>query len=76
MTQTIMVIQQFIIFNMNLKPSDGFLNYCNNNNILIINEIIKLTTFYRLNNIDAKEKIKKTFKNKYYLIHNKSQNKI
>jgi hypothetical protein len=51
----------------NYKPSIYFDNYCNDNSELIEREILYLLKNGYTNINDAKYKIKKTYKNRYYL---------
>ena len=52
----------------NYKPSDGFDNFCNNNLELIKDEISHLTKSGLTDSDEIKQKIKKTYKNRYFLV--------
>ena len=52
----------------NYKPSDGFDNFCNNNLELIRDEISHLTKSGLTDSDEIKQKIKKTYKNRYFLV--------
>ena len=52
----------------NYKPSDGFDNFCNSNLELIKDEISHLTKSGLTDSDEIKQKIKKTYKNRYFLV--------
>ena len=52
----------------NYKPSDGFDNFCNNNLELIRDEISHLTKSGLTDSDEIKQKIKKTYKNRHFLV--------
>jgi hypothetical protein len=52
----------------NYKPSDGFDNFCNSNPELIKDEISHLTKSGLTDSEEIKQKIKKTYKNRYFLV--------
>lgn len=56
-----------------LKPSDGFINFMDNPEYKekIDNEILRLQS-YKLNNDDIFNKIKKTYKNRYFIYQKKN----
>jgi len=54
------------------KPSDGFLNFCKNNIDLLQQEVILLMKHSFIDDDDIKKKIKKTYKNRYFMIINKN----
>jgi hypothetical protein len=56
--------------NKQYKPSTGFVDFCNNESILLKEEVGKL---FKLGLTDAREihnKIKKTYKNRYFILIN------
>jgi hypothetical protein len=68
-------IDEFIESSLNekessIKPSETFDNFCNKNNDLL-KETINYLGKNGLNNEDIKNKIKKTYKNRYFLIKSK-----
>jgi len=54
------------------KPSDGFLNFCKDNIDLLQQEVILLMKHSFVDHDDIKKKIKKTYKNRYFMIINKN----
>ena len=54
------------------KPSDGFLNFCKDNIDLLQQEVILLMKHSFIDDDDIKKKIKKTYKNRYFMIINKN----
>jgi hypothetical protein len=52
----------------NYKPSDGFENFCNSNVELIKDEISHLTKSGLTDSEEIRQKIKKTYKNRYFLV--------
>ena len=59
------------IDNKNFKPSDGFDNFCKENLDLLKNEVSRLIEFNIKDPKEIKNKIKKTYKNRYFMIINK-----
>ena len=59
------------IDNQNFKPSDGFDNFCKENLDLLKNEVSRLIEFNIKEPKEIKNKIKKTYKNRYFVIINK-----
>jgi hypothetical protein len=59
------------IGNQNFKPSDGFDNFCKENIELLKNEVARLIEFNIKEPKEIKNKIKKTYKNRYFMIINK-----
>lgn len=59
------------IENKDYKPSSGFENYYKSNEELLNREIQRLQEHFNLNENDIYLKIKKTYKNRYYLISHK-----
>ena len=55
----------------NCKPSDGFNDFCNNNLELIKDESNHLCTSGFTDSEEIKQKIKKTYKNRYFLVIHK-----
>ena len=55
----------------NFKPSVGFDNFCNNNNDILKEEVKKLYSEGLTNSDDIKKKIKKTYKNRCFILINK-----
>ena len=53
------------------KPSDGFDNFCNKNKDLLREEVNILCKNGFTDSIEIKNKIKKTYKNRYFLLINK-----
>jgi len=55
--------------NQGFKPSDGFDNFCQSNVDLLREEIARLIANYEINDVGIiKDKIKKTYKNRYFMI--------
>jgi len=54
------------------KPSDGFINFCKANIDLLQQEVILLIKHSFVDQDDIKKKIKKTYKNRYFMIINKN----
>jgi len=65
--QFLETIDDHVKLNMN-KPSDGFLDFCKNNTEILKEEIEELQQNGIININDIKNKIKKTYKNRYFLI--------
>jgi hypothetical protein len=61
----------------NNKPSDAFIQFCQDeNNLSIIKEeVVKLLNDGLKDHIEIKNKIKKTYKNRYFIIKNNKNNK-
>ena len=59
------------IDNQYFKPSDGFDNFCKENLDLLKNEVSRLIEFNIKDPKEIKNKIKKTYKNRYFMIINK-----
>lgn len=57
--------------NYNYKPSDGFDDFCKNNLDILKKEISKLCNDGFTNSTEIKQKIKKTYKNRHYLLVSK-----
>jgi hypothetical protein len=55
----------------NYKPSDGFSDFCNSNLELIKDEIAHLSKSGFTDSEEIKQKIKKTYKNRYFLVIHK-----
>ena len=53
------------------KPSEGFLHFCKAHSELLKEEIIRLTTSGITDSEEIKNKIKKTYKNRYFMIISK-----
>jgi len=53
------------------KPSESFDDFCNNNIDLLEQEVSILCRNVTTNNVEIKQKIKKTYKNRYFLLANK-----
>lgn len=54
------------------KPSDGFSDFCQNHTDLLKTEIDHMVKIGFRNSDEIKQKIKKTYKNRYFLITNKT----
>jgi hypothetical protein len=57
------------ILDKNYKPSDGFEDFCKNNVELLKKEVNILIQYGFTNSDDIKKKIKKTYKNRHFLIN-------
>lgn len=55
----------------NYKPSDGFIEFCNENITLLKEEVNRLVRYNISDPNEIKKKIKKTYKNRYFIITNK-----
>jgi len=64
-------IDNHIKSNVSDKPSDGFDDFCKNNIELLKEEVQKLCNNNFNDSNEIKQKIKKTYKNRYFLIINK-----
>jgi hypothetical protein len=64
-------IDNHIKSNVSDKPSDGFDDFCKNNIELLKEEVQKLCNNGFNDSNEIKQKIKKTYKNRYFLIINK-----
>jgi hypothetical protein len=53
------------------KPSDGFSSYCKENVEVLKEEVIKLCSMGYKNPVEIKNKIKKTYKNRYFILVSK-----
>jgi hypothetical protein len=54
------------------KPSDGFVDFCKTNMDILKNEVTRFVVEHNINDIEfIKNKIKKTYKNRYYMIVSK-----
>lgn len=58
--------------NMDLKPSDSFEQFCRENVSLLKEEIVQLCQSHITDPEDIKYKFKKAFKNRYFLLMNKT----
>jgi len=57
------------------KPSDGFENFCNEHIDLLKEEVIRLVTEHQINDVTIiKDKIKKTYKNRYFMLRENNNN--
>lgn len=54
----------------NYKPASGFVDFCNNNVEMIKTEIASLKKAGFVNHTDIKNKMKKTYKNRYFVLKN------
>jgi hypothetical protein len=54
------------------KPSDGFLDFCQSNLELLKKEVNHMVQIGFKDHLEIKEKIKKAYKNRYFLIAHKS----
>ena len=69
-------MDQFIKENIQMKPADSFRKFCNENIEMIKKEIKELYHIHNISNLkEINEKIKKTFKNRYYTILYKEKEK-
>ena len=55
----------------NYKPSDGFLSFCKDNMALLKEEVAILYKNGITNSAEVQDKIKKTYKNRYFMIISK-----
>ena len=55
------------INNNTYKPSEGYKDFVTSNNTVLEEEYKRLITVYSINEKEAEDKIKKTYKNRYYL---------
>jgi hypothetical protein len=55
----------------NYKPADGFLEFCNDNIDILKTEVARLCKSGINNTNDVKDKIKKTYKNRYFMFISK-----
>ena len=53
------------------KPSESFDDFCKNNIDLLKEEVTLLCNNGNINSAEIKQKIKKTYKNRYFLLANK-----
>ena len=53
------------------KPSESFDDFCKNNIDLLKEEVTLLCNNGNINSAEIKQKIKKTYKNRYFLLENK-----
>ena len=56
--------------NKNYKPSDGFIDFCKENIELLKEEVNRLCKSGIIDSDEIKNKIKKTYKNRYFMIKN------
>ena len=59
------------IHQVDYKPSEGFMNFCEINDMLIKDEVKKLSDVGFADTDTIKNKIKKTYKNRYFLLISK-----
>ena len=67
-------MDQHIMNNINnedYKPADGFLEFCKDNIDILRNEVTRLCKSGMNNTEDVKDKIKKTYKNRYFMFISK-----
>ena len=57
--------------NTEFKPSDGYKDFCENNVSILRTEIQRMVTDNIMDKNDISDKIKKTYKNRYYMITKK-----
>jgi hypothetical protein len=51
------------------KPSDGFSDFCNTHLDLLKEEVVRLVVEHQINDVNViKDKIKKTYKNRYFIL--------
>jgi hypothetical protein len=62
------------IYNSDFKPSTAFVDFCNNNKDVLRDELIELTNKGITDTQYIHLKIKKTFKNRHFILS--SENKI
>ena len=56
------------LLNENFKPSDGFAGFCNASIDLLKDHVAMLCKNGMTNSEEIKQKLKKTYKNRYFLI--------
>lgn len=56
---------EYIVYNY--KPSTGFINFCETNYYLVQNEKDRIYKESKMNNEDIELKLKKTYKNRYFI---------
>ena len=61
------------IINNDFKPSDAFAQFCRENQELLLEEVTNLCKIGLTDHIEIKNKIKKTYKNRYFNITNKTK---
>ena len=59
------------IRNANYKPSVGFTEFCTANTDILKEEIIKLNNIQMTDSVTISKKIKKTYKNRYFMLISK-----
>lgn len=62
------LINNHVNKNINNKPSNGYDDFCLENKLLLQQESINLRKIYLINSDDVYAKIKKTYKNKHYIL--------
>ena len=63
-------IDEHIIENNNCKPSDGFALFCQEKIDVLKEEVNRLCKAGITNHIEIKDKVKKTYKNRYFMLTN------
>ena len=59
------------------KPSDGFEDFCNEHIDLLKEEVVRLVTEHQINDVTIiKDKIKKTYKNRYFMLRENKNNGV
>ena len=56
------------IKNPDFSPASGYTNFCTTNIPLLQNEIIRICNETTISSSDLTDKIKKTYKNRYFMI--------
>ena len=61
-------IDSHLIQNINIKPSESYVLFCKNNTTIIMDEIKHFLSQNISDNYEIERKIKKTYKNRYFLL--------
>ena len=61
-------VDSHLLTNIHIKPSESYVLFCKNNTQIIINEIKHFLSQNISDNSEIERKIKKTYKNRYFLI--------
>jgi hypothetical protein len=69
--QLLQEMDRYILSNKNLKPKTGFIEFCNDNNVLLKESINELLNNGITDSCFIETKIKKTYKNRYFILINK-----
>jgi hypothetical protein len=59
------------------KPSDGFSDFCNTHLDLLKEEVVRLVVEHNVNDVNViKDKIKKTYKNRYFILRERGSKPV